>query len=78
MGMVNYLCKFIPRLADLTEPLRQLLHKESTWVWEEPQQQAFQQIKEALVFPEVLAHYDPNRPTIISADASTAQELALC
>ena len=41
MGMVNYLCKFIPRLADLTEPLRQRLRKDSTWVWEEPQQQAF-------------------------------------
>ena len=71
MGMVNYLCKFIPRLADLTEPLRQLLRKDSTWVQEEPQQQAFQQFKGALVSPGVLAHYDPNRPTIISADASS-------
>ena len=59
------------RLADLTKPLRQLLRKDSPWVWEEPQQQAFQQIKGALVSPGVLAYYDPNRPTIISADASS-------
>ena len=73
MGIVNYLCKFIPSLADLTEPLRQLLRKDSTWVWEEPQQQAFQQIKGALVSPGVLAYYDPNRPTIISADAFSTE-----
>ena len=72
MGMVNHLFKFVPRLADLREPLRQLLHKDSSWVWEEPQQQAFRQIKEALLSSEVLAHHAPNRPTIISADASSA------
>ena len=71
MGMVNHLCKFIPRLADLRDPLRQLLRKDSSRVWEEPQQHAFQRIKEALLSSEVLAHYDPNRPTIISADASS-------
>ena len=32
---------------------------------------SFQQIKEALLSSEVLAHYDQNRPTIISADASS-------
>ena len=70
MGMVNHLGKFIPRLADLSDPLRQLLCKDSVWVWGEPQQKAFEQIKQALVSPTVLAHYNPNRPTIISADAS--------
>ena len=70
MGMVNHLGKFIPRLADLSEPLCQLLRKDSIWVWEEPQQRALQQIKDTLVSPEILAHYDPKRPTIISADAS--------
>ena len=71
LGMVNHLCKFVPRLADLSEPLRQLLRKDSSCVWEEPQQHAFQRIKEALLSSEVLANYDPNRPTIISADASS-------
>ena len=71
MGKVNHLCKFVPRLADLSDPLRQLLRKDSSWVWEEPQQHAFQRLKAALLSSEVLAHYDPNRPTIISADASS-------
>lgn len=37
MGMINHLGKFIPNLADLSEPLRQLLCKDSVWVWGEPQ-----------------------------------------
>ena len=61
LGMVNHLCKFVPRLADLSEPLRQLLHKDSSWVWEEPQQHAFQRIKEALLSSEVLAYYHLGR-----------------
>ena len=70
MGMVNHLGKFIPNLADLSDPLCQLLRKDSVWVWAAPQQKAFGQIKQALVSPTVLAHYNPNRPMIISGDAS--------
>ena len=33
MGMVNQLGKFSPRLADLTQSLRQLLSKKSAWAW---------------------------------------------
>ena len=44
MGMVNHLCKIVPRLADLSKPLRQLLRKDSSWVWEEPQQKAFSRL----------------------------------
>ena len=70
MGMVNHLGKFIPQLADISEPLRHLLCKDNIWLWADPQQTAFEKIKTALVSPEVLACYDPNQPTIISADAS--------
>lgn len=31
LGMVTYLNKFIPNMSELTEPLRQLLHKNVTW-----------------------------------------------
>jgi hypothetical protein len=70
MGIVNHLGKFIPHLATINEPLRQLLHKENVWRWGESQKTAFQKIKELLQSRTVLAHYDPIRPTIIAADAS--------
>ena len=31
MGMTNQLGKFIPNLAELTQPLRELLSKSSMW-----------------------------------------------
>ena len=71
MGMVNQLGKFVPGLADINAPLRQLLRKDSAWYWDEAQQRAFQQVKEKLASPEILAHYNPNRQTVIAADASS-------
>ena len=64
MGMVNQLGKFVPGLADISAPLRQLLRKDSAWYWDEAQQTAFQQVKEQFASPEVLAHYNPNRETV--------------
>ena len=40
LGLVNYLGKFIPNLADLTAPLCQLLKKDSEWIFDCPQMQA--------------------------------------
>ncbi|XP_030828454.1 uncharacterized protein K02A2.6-like [Strongylocentrotus purpuratus] len=70
MGMVNQVGKFLPGLAEINEPLRQLLKKDNVWCWGEAQQRSFTQIKEMMVSTAVLAHYDPELPTVIAADAS--------
>jgi hypothetical protein len=49
-----------------------LLRKDTAWIWQEPQERAFLNIKNALVSPTVLAHYNPDHSTIIAADASAA------
>ena len=71
LGMVNHLSKFSPNLANKTKPLRELLIKRNQWVWEDPQRRAFQEIKETLVSDTVLALFDPNHDTVVSADASS-------
>ena len=65
--MVNQMGKFIPELAVCNEPLRQLLRSDKVWSWSGAQDRSFQRVKDTLT----LAHYDPNRPTIIAADAAS-------
>ena len=43
LGMANQLDKFVPHMAEVTAPLRALLTKGSTWVWEDSQNTSFQQ-----------------------------------
>lgn len=38
MGMVNQLGKFSPNIADLTQPLCELLQKHQDWVWSDAHQ----------------------------------------
>ena len=68
--MANQLGKFTANLAQLTQPLRELLAKKNAWVWGHPQQNAFVKVKEELTAPPSLAHYDPTAESKISADAS--------
>ena len=63
----------IPNLADLSDPLRQYYEKKVFGFEVNPSKKtsaAFEPIKQAVVSPTVLAHYKPNCPMIISADAS--------
>ena len=71
MGMANQMGKFSPRLAELSQPLRELLSSKRQWVWDQSQDRAFIQIKEELSKPTVLALYDSTADTKVSADASS-------
>ena len=71
LGMVNQLSKFSPNLSDMTQPLRELLVKDRVWIWDEAQRQTFSRVTNNLTASPILAHFDPNRETVLSADASS-------
>ena len=68
MGLVNQLGKFSSKIADISQPLRELMSTKRAWVWGPAQDKAFM---EELSKPSVLALYDPNAETKVSADASS-------
>ena len=71
LGTVNQISKFAPNLAEVTRPLRELLERDVVWHWGQQQQKAFADIKNQLTSAPVLALYDLNKETTLSADASS-------
>jgi len=67
--------KFIPRFADLCEPLRKLLKADAVWNLSASCQTSFDELKLRVSQRPVLAHFDSSWPTFITCDASA---VALC
>jgi hypothetical protein len=71
MGLVRYYQRFVPRLAELSQPLTKLLRKEnSISEWGPEQDQAVVKIKSSFLEPPLLSHFDPSLPTLLHTDAS--------
>ena len=68
--MVNQLGKFSPSIAQLSHPLRELLSAKRIWAWGPTQTEAFSKLKQELITPGIVVHYNPNAKTKVSADAS--------
>jgi len=71
LGMVNHYAKFIPNLTTRLSPFYVLLKKDSPWNWNLVCEKAFINIKQFLISPLVLTHYDPSLPLVLAADASS-------
>ena len=63
MGMVNQFGKFSPSLATISQPLRELLSKNTVWVWGSTQISSFDTLKKELTKLPVLALYNPKAMT---------------
>ena len=70
MGMINQLNKFCPHIANLSQPLRELLKGNNMWLWTDQHEDAMQKLKDEICSQRVLAHYDVNAKTKINANAS--------
>lgn len=70
LGMVTYLSKFAPNLAEITKPLRDMLKNDVEFVWDSQQQEAWRKVKAAITSQPVLALYDPAKPLTLQVDAS--------
>ena len=70
LGLVNFTARFIPELATVSAPLRQLTKSGESFVGGPEQQQSFDELKKRLSSAETLGYFDKNAPTKVIADAS--------
>ena len=70
IGMINYLSKFLARLSELAEPIRELSKDKVPFNWELEHHAAFKQIKKEMVRAAILAYYNPKKETTLQTDAS--------
>ena len=70
LGMINYLGKFIPKLSDMTAPLRKLLQNDVDWSFEKQHEVSVQTLQKLITTAPVLKYFDPTKPTQISSDFS--------
>ena len=68
--MVQYLSKFSPRIAEIAEPLRDLMKKHALYAWGPEHNQPFDNIKGEIVQTPILKYYDPKKETVLQTDAS--------
>jgi len=70
-GMVNYLGKFTPTLAEGSRRLRELLGKDSVWTWSPEHNEEFVKLKRILANTPILVPFKIDAQTILSTDASS-------
>ena len=64
LGMSQYLSKFLPRLCDITKPLRDVTRQDAEWIWDKLQQSAFECLRQAVSTMPVLRYYNLKDVTI--------------
>ena len=71
LGMCNLLSKFSPRMAKISEALRQLTCKGIPFIWGPEHTEAFQLLKREISTAPILRYYDPKKPVVLQTDACT-------
>ena len=66
LGMINYLGSYIPNLSLESESLR----NDSAWQWNSCHESVFNKLKDLVTQAPVLAHFEVNKPIVLSVDAS--------
>ncbi|GBN58964.1 Retrovirus-related Pol polyprotein from transposon 17.6, partial [Araneus ventricosus] len=71
LGMATYLMKFVPKFSQETSILRDLLKKDTNWLWDSHHNEAFLRVKDLLQSTTVLKFFDKDKPIVLSVDASS-------
>ena len=71
LGLLNYYGRFLRNLSSELAPLYELLQKQKEFQWTKRHQMAFEKSKKMIESSSLLVFYDPNKPLILTTDASS-------
>ena len=64
LSFVTYLSRFLPKLSEISEPLRKLTRNDTEWEWSNVQEKAFIEIKQLITAEPVLRYYDAKKKNL--------------
>jgi hypothetical protein len=70
VGLLSYYRRFIPKFSDIAKPLIKLTEKNVSFKWNEVQESAFQELKNALTRAPILAYPTETGEFVLDTDAS--------
>ncbi|XP_033362977.1 uncharacterized protein LOC117241106 [Bombus vosnesenskii] len=70
LGLAGYYRRFIPDFSKVAKPLTKLLKKDTPFKWTENQENAFNNLKTALMTKPILQYPDFSKPFNLTTDAS--------
>ena len=70
LGFANFYRDFIEEFSDLAAPLTLLTRKDCPFKWTKAQEHAFNTLRERFILAPIMAHWDPDRATVLEADCS--------
>ena len=71
LGLSQYYRRFQKNFSNISRPLYDLTKKDAEWIWSDECEKSFQTLKTNLITAPILAFPNPNRPYLITCDAST-------
>ena len=69
LGLTSFYRKFVKGYSKIAKAMNTLLKKGQPFVWDQDCEQCFQELKQRLITPPILAHFKPDCPIILYTDA---------
>ena len=63
--LINYLSKFLPKLSQVSQPLRDLTTKKAPFVWSPQHDKSFNEVKLLVTSHPVLKYYDAKEKVML-------------
>lgn len=70
LGFINYLAKFLPKLSEVAQPLRDLTRANAQFIWSRQHDKAFEDMKKLVIQHPVLKYFDIGEEVTLQCDAS--------